>query len=258
MWYDQKGKRQELSEKFYVSLNPCLPEVRKYIVDVLRDLVARYPIDGLHMDYIRFPNEPPATPAKSGIDYPRDAKTLALFKHDTGKTPEKDAAAWNRWRTDRINELVRDIRAMTRATKPGLELSAAVGAKFENALTHFQDAREWLAQDLVDVVYPMNYTADEKDFETRCAAWQPLANGRKVVMGVSAEKGTIDVNRAQLEHALATFGGFSIFAYGALFPSPNDSVDYADPAARARRDERGRALVPILQELARMNASASR
>ena len=40
------------------------------------------------MDYIRFPNEPPVIPTGSGIDYPRDAKTLALYNKDTGLTPE--------------------------------------------------------------------------------------------------------------------------------------------------------------------------
>ena len=68
-WYDQHGNRQALS-RFYVSLNPCLPEVREYLVRVLEEVVANYPIDGIHMDYIRFPSEPPATPRGSGIDYP--------------------------------------------------------------------------------------------------------------------------------------------------------------------------------------------
>ena len=31
LWYDQNGKLQPFSDKFYVSVNPCLPEVRKYI-----------------------------------------------------------------------------------------------------------------------------------------------------------------------------------------------------------------------------------
>ena len=82
-WYDQHGNRQALCS-FYVSLNPCLPEVRKYLVDVFYDLVSRYDVDGLHMDYIRFPNEPPATPKGSGLDYPYDAGTLALYRQDTG------------------------------------------------------------------------------------------------------------------------------------------------------------------------------
>ncbi|MGE0481604.1 MAG: glycoside hydrolase family 10 protein, partial [Phycisphaerae bacterium] len=53
-WYDQHGNRQALSD-FYVSLNPCLPEVREYHVDVFEEIVARYDVDGLHLDYIRFP-----------------------------------------------------------------------------------------------------------------------------------------------------------------------------------------------------------
>src|SRR5262249_3044378 len=35
MWYDQDGKRQGLQDKFYVSVNPCLPEVRQYLVSVM-------------------------------------------------------------------------------------------------------------------------------------------------------------------------------------------------------------------------------
>jgi uncharacterized lipoprotein YddW (UPF0748 family) len=100
MWYDQNGKRQALSDRFYVSLNPCLPEVRTYLVDVLRDLVVRYRIDGLHLDYVRFPNEAPGTPAGSGLDYPRDEHTLATFLGATGKTPEQDPAAWRAWRAE--------------------------------------------------------------------------------------------------------------------------------------------------------------
>jgi uncharacterized lipoprotein YddW (UPF0748 family) len=87
-WYDQNGNRQQLSS-FYVSLNPCLPEVREYLVDVYRELVSRYDVDGLHLDYIRFPNEPPATPRGSDVDYPYDERTLALFKAETGKTPTR-------------------------------------------------------------------------------------------------------------------------------------------------------------------------
>ena len=41
MWYDQNGKRQELSKDFYVSLNPALPEVRRYLVNLCRDIVGR-------------------------------------------------------------------------------------------------------------------------------------------------------------------------------------------------------------------------
>ena len=52
-WFlkDQHGKRQPLDSDFYVSLNPCLPEVRDYLVKVFADIMRRYPVDGLHLDW---------------------------------------------------------------------------------------------------------------------------------------------------------------------------------------------------------------
>ena len=86
-WYDQHGKRQPLNP-FYVSLNPCLPEVREYLVDVFHEIVANYPIDGLHLDYIRFPNDN----APRGVDYPHDPRTLALYREATGRAPADSRA----------------------------------------------------------------------------------------------------------------------------------------------------------------------
>lgn len=245
-WYDQKGKRQAFSEKFYVSLNPCLPEVRAYIVSVLEEIVANYAIDGLHLDYMRFPNEAPATPAGSGIDYPRDAKTVALFEKATGKKPDADRAAWNDWRTGQVTQLVRQIRAMIRAKKPAVELTSAVGPMRANALTHMQDSDRWLAEDLVDGLYPMNYSGDPKVFAQRCAAWKSAPKDKRIVMGVMFEKGKPDVLRTEVQQSLDEFNGFAVFAWGSLFETPNDVVDRPDPAARAARDALRQAVMPWL------------
>lgn len=236
MWYDQRGVRQALSEKFYVSVNPCLPEVREYLGKVTEEIAAKYAIDGLHLDYIRFPNEPPATPAGTDVDYPRDARTLALFSKATGKDPDKDAAAWDAWRTEQVTTLVREIRARVKRVKPDLQLSAACGVKRETALTHHQDWATWLAQDLIDAVYPMNYAADAKVFGTRCDAWAKAGAGERVVMGIMFENGDPASLQRQVQRALDSFQGFSIFAYSSLFPSPNDAVDRPTPAERAKRD----------------------
>ncbi|MBL8859754.1 MAG: family 10 glycosylhydrolase [Planctomycetes bacterium] len=249
MWYDQNGKRQGLSEKFYVSLNPCLPEVRAHIVSVIGEIAARYPIDGVHLDYSRFPNEAPATPAGSGLDYPRDAQTLKLFAAATKKTPDQDPAAWDRWRTNQVTELVRQIRAKVRAVKPDIELSSAVGVKRESALHHHQDAYTWLSEDLIDTVYPMNYTGDSKVFASRCDTWKQAMPGERIVMGIMFDKGNADVLRTQVQRALDQCNGFAIFAYSSLFPSPNDAVDRPDPAQRAQRDALGKALSGWLRDL---------
>lgn len=249
LWYDQRGAPQPLSDRFYVSVNPCLPEVRRYLGDVVRDLVARYAIDGLHLDYVRFPNEPPGTPAGSGSDYPRDERTLALYQKATGKAPDDDRKAWDAWRCEQVTAVVRDVARIVREVRPEAELSAAVGPDLAKALHHFQDVRTWLREGLVDALYPMNYTADPKTFAARLAAWKETAGATPVVMGlrVHDDAGLV---RSQIEASSAAFRGWCLFAYSSIFDSPNTAIDEQDPATRKAREARREKLVPLLREVA--------
>lgn len=252
LWYDQHGERQPYSEKFYVSLNPCQPKVRRHIVAVMRDVAARYSIDELHLDYIRFPNEqPPGEPDRSQLDYPRDETTVGLFQADSGKLPEEDRAAWDAWRTEQVTILLREIRSMMRETRPRVELSAAVGSVPENALSHHQDVATWLEEDLIDVVYPMNYTRDLAVFHSRVDNWKRLADGKYVVMGVSLEPGDMSIAAQELDYALKTFNGFAVYAYSSMFDSANDSIANQDEATRFQRQQRRHAIMPVLLDLAK-------
>ena len=248
-WFDQHGKRQALSEKFYVSLNPALPAVREHIVKVLADLVKRYDVDGLHLDYIRFPNEPPAVPAGTDIDYPRDRESLALFASETGGDPDRHPELWDQWRTSRITLLLQEIRAAVKSAKPKLPLSAAVGPEPTRALEHFQDVEAWLAHGLLDAVYPMNYTSDAAAFEQRLAAWKERARKHPVelVMGVMIASGDREARLAQIRSARERVGAVCLFAYSALFDSPNDAIDKQDEASRAERKKRYAAFGPLLR-----------
>ncbi len=256
MWYDQHGKRQELCERFYVSLNPCLPEVRAYLADVMRDIAERYAVDGLHLDYIRFPNEAPATPKGSGADYPRDARTVALFRQETGKDPAKDRAAWDRWRAEQVTHLVRGIRKAVKGARGTVELSAAVGpAPEKSAGTYFQDSRAWLAEGLLDAVYPMNYAADLATFEQRCQVWREIAGDARVVMGIMLGGKDVAAHRDQLALAQRMFPGWCLFAYAKVWDSPGDALESQSEAARKERAELRKALVPLLLQFARTPGS---
>lgn len=248
-WYDQKGERQKFSERFYVSLNPCLPEVRAYIVSVVRDLAINYPVDGVHLDYIRFPNEPPATP--KGGDYPRDARTLALYRKATGKAPDQDDAAWDAWRAAQVTQLVRDLRAMLRQARPRIPLSAACGPIPTKALgEHHQDVRTWLREGLLDVVYPMNYAADFATWSQRARVWTEIAGDTKVVMGIMAGGRDAEAHRQFLDASRRMFDGWSLFAYAKIFESRADVQDKLTDEAKFERSQLRKALVPILREQA--------
>ena len=254
-WYDQNGERQALSS-FYVSLNPCLPEVREYIVDVFEDLAARYDIDGLHLDYIRFPNEPPATPRGSGLDYPRDEKTLALYKEATGLTPDEDKAAWNAWRTAQVTELVGEIHKMLRRTRPTAALSASVGSIRERGLSHFQDGRTWIDNGFIDIVILMNYTDEPKVFAERIAPWLDADAKAPIVPGLwfgrhpeqTTEEAVADVAE-EIEIARAMTGDFCVFAYSSLFDSSDEELAKQNEKQKNLRAKRREILLPLLREM---------
>ena len=242
LWYDEEGARQPLEERFYVSLNPCLPEVRRYLCDVLEELLERYAVDGLHLDYIRFPNE---LTERAGTDYPRDAKTLALFREACSGDPEVAPEAWDAWRTEQLTQLVRDLRAVQRRVRPAALLSAAVGSEPEAAARHFQDWPAWIEEGLVDALMPMNYAGEGTRFGERCDAWEGRRDRVRVVMGVHAESAPAELVKARLSEVSGTFGGYALFGYLSLWDSANDVIDVQTPERSAERARLRSALLPL-------------
>jgi uncharacterized lipoprotein YddW (UPF0748 family) len=262
-WFDAEGNRQPLLHEvdrqrrgWYASLNPCLPEVREYLVAVFEDLVSRYDVDGLHLDYIRFPNEP-VVRGENVPDYPRDARTLALYQEETGLTPDQDAEAWNRWRTECVTKLVSDIHRMIRRTRPQAVLSAAVGSVRENALHHFQDAQQWMEDGIIDAAILMNYTDSPQDFGARIDPWLGVDSRAVLVPGLwfgrhpneSTEDATIAV-KEQIEIAREKTGNFCVFAYSSLFDSGDEELTSQNERQRNLRKIRRDVLLPFLTGIA--------
>lgn len=216
-WFDATGARQPLRPSFYVSLNPCLPEVRDYLVGVCRELVENYPIDGLHLDYVRFVDDLDPNPDA----YPRDATTLAAYRAATGKAPDDDLAAWRAWKAEQVTHLVRAIGAMIDASGRDVVLTAAVGSSPEGPQDkHQRESRRWVDEELVDAVFPMNYTAEIPQFRTRASAWGAATRDSDVafVQGIQIDpKRGIDVIETQLVLSRRETPHYCLFAYSHLF-----------------------------------------
>jgi uncharacterized lipoprotein YddW (UPF0748 family) len=167
---------------------------------------------------MRFPNEPNDASGPTVPDYPRDRRTLALFKRATGKTPEHAPAAWKAWRTEAVTQVVRDIRGMIRKVDPKVKLTSAVGALPDEAKrNHFQDARQWIAEGLIDAVYPMNYDSDMRVYTQRQRVWTSMRPRVPVVTGVMFDKRDGAKVVAQVDGAARTHTHFAAFAYNSLF-----------------------------------------
>lgn len=153
-------------------LDPALPEVRAHVVAVVTELVDRYAVDGIHLDYVRYES------ANHGY-HPR-AVDAYLEASGTSVVPEPTDAAWSAWRRDRATELIVEVAASLDQRAPHVLLSAATiswgpGPGHPDAPTFadtrtmteaLQDWERWALDGVVDAVMPMHYFR-EHDEEQR-------------------------------------------------------------------------------------------
>lgn len=195
------------------TVNPALPEVRAYEIGLMTELAARYPVDWIHLDYIRFPCEP----EEPYFSY--DARTRELCKAETGIDPlalkARDSGnpfwnAWLEWNRGRVTLFVAELRAALRAGGRPVRISAAVFPDAANAAVLIgQDWAGWAAEGLVDMLCPMLYTNDAAVFETLARRATALgrggrADGRLLVcpglgIGTSHNQATPEIMTVQVE-----------------------------------------------------------
>jgi uncharacterized lipoprotein YddW (UPF0748 family) len=243
------GRRQPFNDH-YVCLNPCLPAVRDYVTSVMRDLVTRYPVDGLHLDYIRFIEG----------DWSYDEKTLSLFGFLSGGSPAEKPEAWTAFRRAAVTEVVRSIREAVKAARPGALVSAAIFPTAESRGKVLQDAEGWVKAGLVDWVFPMTYSDSDVAFRSEIEEGYALfrrggvfsssgspvrmKNGRPVDTASSAgaicfpgigifKHKTAEQTVRQMETCRA---GFALFSYSSLYVSPDDTRKESEKLCKARRD----------------------
>ena len=212
--------------------SPILPDAAAHVVQVIDDLVARYPVDGVHLDYIRYP----------GPDFDYSLAALRLFRADlepaltaeerrrldprsvgdlmalTDQYPER----WTGFRKARLNALVMRIRTAVKARRPQVLLSAAVFPDVTEAATRrFQDWGFWIENRWLDVVCPMAYTPELDLFASQIASAQQLSAGRPVWAGIGAYRLTPS---RTIEHITRARGrgarGVVLFSSDSLVQAP--------------------------------------
>jgi uncharacterized lipoprotein YddW (UPF0748 family) len=237
-WFllDRGGKRHRLGEH-YTMLNPCLPQVRGHIVAVMADIVRRYDIDGLHLDYIRFfglaPND------RGGAPY--DPVTLALFRRQTGTSPAQAPTRWDDFRRSAVDTTVHEIARTVRRLRPRCRLSAAVVSDFERARRlFFQDPVRWLNRGWVERLVPMHYQTDHAAFTYHTSLSLKRGGRQHIIPGIGAYRfrSAHDLrHQIEISRRLGC-EGFCLFAYTAFYPSPSHASENSRAAERLRSEMR--------------------
>jgi uncharacterized lipoprotein YddW (UPF0748 family) len=157
-----------------IYLDAAAPGVAERIAATFEELLRRYPgLDGLHLDYIRYPDVLPYAPGTRfgvGLSFGYGAETRARFTKETGlpapfAADPTNADRFDAWRREKLSALVARVAERARAARPGILLSAAVYPDANRAyLGLFQDWRGWLEAGSLDVAVPMLYSTDDRLF----------------------------------------------------------------------------------------------
>lgn len=157
-------------------MDPGVPGTADYLANICREIVERYDVDGIHLDYIRYPEKE--------IPF-NDDRTYARYG---GGKPKAQ------WRRDNITRTVRLIHETIRSIRPWVRLSCSPLGKYDdlprqtsrgwNARTTVsQDAQLWLKEGIMDALFPMMYY-DNENFYPFALNWQQESNGRPVAPGL--------------------------------------------------------------------------
>jgi uncharacterized lipoprotein YddW (UPF0748 family) len=199
-------------EGFYLS--PSAPGVGDHLAAMVDELVRNYPVDGLHLDFIRYP--------APDFDYSRAALTRFAARGPHGallQGPERDPAGWLRYRQDTVTNLTARLARTARAARPGLVVSAAVVPEEALAKEHrFQDWPAWLAMGLVDAVCPMAYTPEADIFRQQVLdARARVGRDASVWVGVGAYRLTTGETIERIRTARASgASGVVVFSHESL------------------------------------------
>lgn len=194
---------------------------RRMELNGIIELVQRYPVDGIHLDYIRY--ESP------GSCYcPRCRQ---LFEKTSGRrvggwpqevTVGSRKAEYDTWRAGRITSFVQEVREGVQRARSNVVVSAAVYGHYPHCGRSIaQDWGVWLQKGHVDFVCPMDYFDDAATFEAYVKRQVALPGTKGRIypgIGVTASESRLDAAQVMDQIGIVRHTGAAGFALFDLNP----------------------------------------
>lgn len=193
-----------------VYFDPGLPENRKYICDVVRDIVMRYDVDAIHMDDYFYPYP------VAGKPFPDD-KSFSAYASQQGFSNNQRAD----WRRNNVNLLIQDIKYTLLKSKPWVRFGISPFGIYRNKKSTpdgsgsntnglqnyddlYADVKLWVEKGWIDYNMPQIYWEighNLADYTTLVEWWannnfeQPLYIGQDVKRTMDATSGLLNNNQ---------------------------------------------------------------
>ena len=237
-------------------LDPANLSARRFLLSLFNEIVSRYQVDGLHLDYIRYPFQDPG----AGRTYGYGLAARQQFQQLTGVDPTRirtsDRLLWQKWtefRTNKIDTFVAEASQQLRRKRPNLILSVAVYplSKHERLNKIQQHWEVWANRNDVNLIVPMTYALDTYSFQRLNQPWLTSSNlGSTLILpGIRLLDLPLSVALDQIQLARdLPVSGYSLFAVenlsndlqkifrstqGTKKNTPQDPIPYRQPFATA-------------------------
>ncbi|OGV37436.1 MAG: hypothetical protein A2X48_18840 [Lentisphaerae bacterium GWF2_49_21] len=199
-------------------LCPSSPENRKLEVESMLEIVKKYDVDGIHFDYIRFPDneycfcsrcrqEFEKAIGEKVPDWPKDAKS------------EKYSVRWNDFRRNLITTVVEETSRKAKEIRSSIQVSAAVFGNWQADRDQVgQDWNLWCEKGYVDFVCPMDYTDSNLKFKNLVSKQKIWAGKTPFYPGIGISTWTDHDNILRLIKQINISrnyhtGGFTVFEF---------------------------------------------
>ncbi len=182
-WYDNPEIRERpiglVGNRWY--LNPAFPAVRQLIWDGAREILERYPVDGLHMDDYFYP---------SGLTEDFDKVAYQAYRTEV----QEHALTLPSWRREQLNLLVKGLYDTVKEVDSRLLFGISPAGNYHTVYdAQFADIYTWCSTEgYLDYICPQIYFGMEHgsyDFAKVAAAYQNMIKTDKVKLVVGMTLG---------------------------------------------------------------------
>ncbi|MDR1323733.1 MAG: family 10 glycosylhydrolase [Candidatus Margulisbacteria bacterium] len=222
-------------------LDPAIPEVREYLKSIYLEVARNYAVDGVHLDYVRYPGAGAGFTEYSRQTFERlyGVDPLALYQNKKvalrlfgAEEYQQKIMRWDDWRRESINSLVRGLFYELTIAAPKVILTAAVLPDPDSAAkNNFQDWAAWMRGGYIDAVAPMIYDRDTRVVQKQIVRAAELADEHSipVFIGLGAWRRSADaivsdvefLRRAHREMNYKYLRGVILFSYDGIKNVPD-------------------------------------
>lgn len=158
--------------------NPALPEVQTRITQIIKEIITKYDVDGIHMDDYFYPSLEASEKMNDDAEYEKYGKSQFSNIDD--------------FRRNNVNVVVQNIQKTIIDTRPEVIFSISPAANMDNNYNVlFADVKKWSKEGWVDVIIPQLYFAtgtDANSFNQKLDLWSQYIYENHLLVGYGIYK----------------------------------------------------------------------